>query len=365
MDSLNKVNQTNHLILRDISLSELQKKITTNETTLYISYLEGDSATYAIFIDQKGAQVKKINHDENYKQSVQNFLQTISQPIETVSQEKQFLNAAHPLYQILLPTDIASYPEIIINPSGVLNAIAFDALSKNTTRSGLMIHDHIIRYTLSPSIELMANTIAASHKNNFLYFAPVNFQHIQQQDLPNSAIEVKQLRKITKGKLLIHANAKKSAFQEMVGSYQNIHLATHSMANAEATEFPWIAFSDGKMHLPEIYNLPLQDKFVVLSACETYRGEVLAGEGVMNLVWALHYAGSKSMVATLWNTYDRASNEIMNAFYTHLKAGVSKPEALRNAKLKYIHENGFKPNQWASFIYIGEANTLEISKNKT
>jgi CHAT domain-containing protein len=364
MDSLNRSNQTQNLNLKDISLSDLQKQFIKNDATLYISFLESDSATYAIFIHQKGAQVKKINHDAVYRQAIQTFVQTIAQPIETLSAEKQFVSVANQLYEILLPADIAAYPEIIINPSGILNAVAFDALSKNTSKNGLMIYDHTIRYTLSPAIELMPNELSGNRKNNFLYVAPVHFEQIQLQDLPNSAIEVNQLSKKTGGKILFNEKATKRAFQELVKDYQNIHLATHSMANAGVSEFPWIAFSDEKMHLPEIYNLPLRDKFVVLSACETFRGEVMAGEGVMNLVWALHYAGSKSMVATLWNTYDRASNEMMNTFYAELKAGVTKPEALRNAKLKYMAQNGFKPNQWASFIYIGEPNALEISKNK-
>jgi hypothetical protein len=81
------------------------------------------------------------------------------------------------------------------------------------------------------------------------------------------------------------------------------------------------------------------------------------------LVWALHYAGSKSMVATLWNTYDSASKDIMNAFYTELKTGITKAEAMRNAKLQYIRQNGFKPDQWASFIYIGDQSMLPIQKN--
>ncbi len=104
-----------------------------------------------------------------------------------------------------------------------------------------------------------------------------------------------------------------------------------------------------------------KDKFVVLSACETFRGDVKIGEGIMNLVWALHYAGSNSMIATLWNTYDIASSEIMQSFYNELKTGISQEEALRNAKLSYMRKTGLKPDQWASFIFIGESSTVRIS----
>jgi CHAT domain-containing protein len=363
VDSLNQNNTAQNLELKDISFTALKQQFLKNDSTLYVSYLESDSVTYAIYVSQKSTIVKKIIHAESYLNTLQYFIKTIVQPIQTVQAQKEFLTAANLLYQTLLPKSISSYNELIINPSGVLNAVAFDALSKNTTSTGFLIYDKIIRYTLSPSIEMRSPSKAKKTKNQFFYVAPVYFHQIQQQDLPNSEMEVSTLRKLTGGKLLLGKEATKESFQKWVGHYQNVHLATHSMANTATAEFPWIAFYDAKMYLPEIFNLPLQDKFIVLSACETFKGELMVGEGVMNLVWALHYAGSKSMVATLWNTYDSASKDIMNAFYTELKTGITKAEAMRNAKLQYIRQNGFKPDQWASFIYIGDQSMLPIQKN--
>jgi CHAT domain-containing protein len=62
---------------------------------------------------------------------------------------------------------------------------------------------------------------------------------------------------------------------------------------------------DGALQAWEIYTqLKLKAELVVLSACETGRGQTVRGEGIIGLTRALQYAGARSIVASQWKVAD-------------------------------------------------------------
>jgi CHAT domain-containing protein len=83
-------------------------------------------------------------------------------------------------------------------------------------------------------------------------------------------------------------------------------------------------------------------------------GKEIRGEGLMSLTRAFMYAGTPSVVVSLWNVNDETGADLMIRFYRHLKMpGISKREALRLAQLETIRDNGF-PFFWAPFVLIGK-----------
>lgn len=96
-------------------------------------------------------------------------------------------------------------------------------------------------------------------------------------------------------------------------------------------------------------------KLVTLSACDTGIGEVRAGEGVFGLRRAFVLAGAESMVMSLWPVSDYTTREMITAYYTGLKNGRGRGEALRQAELSMLKRKGREhPFYWASFIESGE-----------
>ena len=101
---------------------------------------------------------------------------------------------------------------------------------------------------------------------------------------------------------------------------------------------------------------------VTLSACESGLGKHIAGEGLVGLTRAFLYAGAHTVAASLWRVADGPTAELMKAFYTNLRNGQSKDQALRNAQLALIHL-GKQPNSsidfgspahWAAFTLTGD-----------
>ena len=90
------------------------------------------------------------------------------------------------------------------------------------------------------------------------------------------------------------------------------------------------------------------------------RDRLSRGEGLIGLTRAFMYAGSPSVLVSLWSV-DESTAALMKIFYQNLKDGMSKAEALRQAKLKLIHtrENGMSfahPFLWAAFVLVGNTN---------
>lgn len=117
---------------------------------------------------------------------------------------------------------------------------------------------------------------------------------------------------------------------------------------------------DGWLTAQEIALLDLRGtQLVVLSACESGLGDVAVGEGVQGLRLAFQYAGAGTLVSSLFQVPDRETRQLMQRFYTHLKAGRSKLDALRDAQLEVIRNRrrdtgAAHPMFWGSFVLVGQ-----------
>jgi CHAT domain-containing protein len=155
-----------------------------------------------------------------------------------------------------------------------------------------------------------------------------------------------------------------------------LHVASHGLLDDHFPLNSGLALSipaasdardNGLLQAWEIYEqLRLDADLVTLSACETGFGEEIGGEGLISLSRAFLYAGAHSVLATLWSVNDESTADLMVRFYTHLKSGRSKDEALRAAQIDFIRgqrpSSGrgsgrgerARPYHWAAFSVIGD-----------
>jgi CHAT domain-containing protein/Tfp pilus assembly protein PilF len=126
--------------------------------------------------------------------------------------------------------------------------------------------------------------------------------------------------------------------------------------------------ANGLLQAWEIFEqMRIDADLVTLSACETGLGKELGGEGLVGLTRAFQYAGAHSVLASLWGVGDDSTAELMTRFYSHLKEGQTKDEALRAAQLELIRMRGplkqpargtplavSHPFHWAAFQLIGD-----------
>jgi CHAT domain-containing protein len=138
-----------------------------------------------------------------------------------------------------------------------------------------------------------------------------------------------------------------------------LHIATHGRVDAQRPRLSALALSpepsvmDGAAFgLLDILGLKLQSRLVVLSACDTSRGRLLPGEGVLGLAQAFLQAGAHSVVASHWRIEDDITATFMQRFYKHLLTeGLPAATALRRAQLdQWKNEASYN---WAAFSLYG------------
>jgi len=138
-----------------------------------------------------------------------------------------------------------------------------------------------------------------------------------------------------------------------------LHIATHARVDAQRPRLSALAFTPepgssvaSAFGLLDILGLKLHSRLVVLSACDTSRGKLLPGEGVLGPAQAFLQAGSAAVLASYWRIGDETTAAFMRRFYTHLFADhLPAAAALRQAQLETSHVSG--PHLWAAFALYG------------
>ena len=149
--------------------------------------------------------------------------------------------------------------------------------------------------------------------------------------------------------------------------FKIIHFATHSLIDSRHPELSRIVLSlvsengavrPGFLLLKDIYRMRLASNLVVLSSCQSAIGQQDVGEGPMSLSRGFLFAGSRSVLATLWTVDDEATAEFIGRFYQHLlKEELSPLKALAKTQFEFRHHpvgRFHNPYYWAGFELYGD-----------
>jgi CHAT domain-containing protein len=101
-------------------------------------------------------------------------------------------------------------------------------------------------------------------------------------------------------------------------------------------------------------------QLVVLSACDTGRGDIANGEGVYGLRRAFTLAGAEAQVLSLWQVDDYGTQSLMTQYYQALLQDQGRAAALRQVQLQMLQSGGryADPYYWAAFILTGDWRSL-------
>jgi CHAT domain-containing protein len=143
----------------------------------------------------------------------------------------------------------------------------------------------------------------------------------------------------------------------MIGDFDIIHFATHGQFIPESPMNSSLLLTpdsqdDGRLTALEILKLRVMGRVVVLSACKTALGMSSTGAEIVGLNRSFLYAGSPSVISSLWNVDDRATAQLMDHFYKYIEKGKDVANALKMVQMDMIHK-GYAPYYWAPFILTG------------
>jgi CHAT domain-containing protein len=180
----------------------------------------------------------------------------------------------------------------------------------------------------------------------------------KQLDLPYAEVEVANIKKIIpQANVYVRAEATKNKVIEMLGNYDIGHFATHGLFVEDAPMNSGLLLAagregDGRLTASEIFKLHFGGRAIVMSACKTSLGLSSTGMEIVGLNRAFLYAGSPSVVATLWNIDDKSTAVFMDNFYKNMKKNEDIADSLRKTQLEMI-SRGYEPYDWAAFTLTG------------
>jgi len=274
-----------------------------------------------------------------------------------LGEKEKFRATSQELYKLLIEPSLQHIrgKELLIVPHDVLHYLPFQAL---VSRQGkYLIQDYPVYYLSSASLMQFTKEKKRAGGERALVMGNPNLGD-EAYNLRFAEREAKEVASVyPQSAVYLRADASKPRVVSLSPNFDMLHFAVHAEFNEEDPMSSALLLApegsgDGKLKVGEIFSLDLKTNMVVLSACETGLGKLSSGDELVGLTRAFIYAGTPSVVTTLWKVNDRASYELMREFYQHLKTA-KKSEALRQAQLKTV-EQFPEPFYWAAYQLTGE-----------
>jgi CHAT domain-containing protein/tetratricopeptide (TPR) repeat protein len=344
--------ETADLISVDVaSLSEIKGLLDT-DTTL-VEYFVTEDRTLAFIITKNSFKTVTLSVTREQLKEELTLFRDLADPSLDDSHPQELQNLHDWLIKPLQPH--LNTAKIAIVPHGILHYLPFAALTDGN-------HYFSDNYALStlPSASILrflpekrksqTNSVLALGDADVPGLSPLNF----------ARKEVQTIAQLFNSQPLLGKTATETSVWSKATQSGILHLAVHGEYNTNNALFSAIRLAgdtenDGRLEVHEVYGLDLTTttNLVVLSACQTNIGKLSQGDEVVGLNRAFLYAGTPTVIASLWNVDDAATGLLMEKFYTHWQAGMSKAEALKQAQIE-VRKDYPHPYFWAAFSLTGD-----------
>jgi len=353
-----------------------------NSSSVLLEYVVTDEQTYLFAITRPAEKTEiqvytvPVKRTELAKQ-IESYRQQLA------SRDLGFRSSAAKLYDVFVKpaqAQLRGKTNIVIAPDNSLWDMPFQALVNGAGR--YMIEDASITY--APSLTVLRE-MTKRRLNQTPTHAPATLLALgnpiagsetakrdglrdgSREQLPESGEEVKALARLygaARSKVYVGAEAREDRVKSEAGAAGILHFSTHGTLNNAAPLYSYLTLAevgsndDGLLEAWELMQLDLKADLAVLSACETARGRIGAGEGVIGFSWAMFIAGVPSTVVSQWKVDSASTRDLMVNFHRSLitkQTTTTKAGALREAALKLMRNpETSHPFYWAGFVLVGD-----------
>ncbi len=327
--------QASLMAVEPLTLKEVQELL--DPGTTLIEYFVAESDIFVWVVEKERLQFQRV---EIPRDKLAGLVKTLRESIFTIGEKQKFNETSTSLFkqliQPLLP--YITGKELIIVPHDVLHYVPFHALL--SPEGKYLIEKYPIYYLSSASL-LQFTTEKRRAKGEKLLALGNPDLGDPKMNLQFAEVEAKEIQSLyPQSMVLLGKEATKEKAKAFSPQNDILHFATHAELSEEDPLSSAILLAkegkeDGRLEVREIFGMNLHANLVVLSACETGLGKLSSGDELVGLTRAFIYAGTPSVVASLWNVEDSSTAALMASFYKNLKT-MTKVEALRQAQLQLI-----------------------------
>ena len=355
-----------------LSLSQVQQSL--DPGTVLLSYQVGAGSSRLFVVRRAAASPENLKvhtlaiDGEQLRQQVTALRRLIERNAAGQNgAAPAFIAAARQLYDLLIApaaADVAAADRVLIVPDGPLHSLPFAALIRPSTKPGGGPGQYLVEWkplhtslSATVSTELRRGARRSSSPQTLVAFGDPQYPAAESEGargalasdmratrrrdnalapLPATRAEVQALARGfgRQATVYLGADATEARAKSIAGA-RYVHFATHGLLDARSPLDSALALTvpadrrpgeeNGLLQAWEIFEqVRIDADLVTLSACETALGDDVAGEGLIGLTRAFHYAGARTVLATLWQVADESTSTLMSTFYRHLRAGNPK-----------------------------------------
>ncbi|ARI84307.1 hypothetical protein BH695_5028 [Microcystis aeruginosa PCC 7806SL] len=346
-------------------LAQLQANLPANTTLLQPVLLTGIDKVALFILTRTTLKVQQVPVPKDLNERLQRYASQLESDLEIVDRA-----LSSQLYDLLIrpmAAQIAPNQTLAIIATGALQRIPFETLYDNQTQQYLL-QKYPIHYLTRLSKVQPQPTPKVNNPSVLVFANP----RPTQVELIGTEAQADFLQKTyANSQIYKHQQATLDTFLSQSPRFPILHLGTHGCFRPEGCpslgmKANTLLFANKREYeLKDAVKLGLQNtELITIGACETARE--VDGVGLAGLAYVWERAGAKTTLASLWNATDfvqysqQNSPElptaaILNQFYANLQQGMTKAEALRQAKLAHID---LHPFFWAAFILIGDGQAV-------
>ncbi|RFN58854.1 CHAT domain-containing protein [Marixanthomonas ophiurae] len=373
------------------SLKNMKQFIPDNTTVVRYVFIE--ESLYALVLTNTEKSLYRLSF-KNVQKDIAQINENSFNITEVGPKLKKMYDALWQPFEKEIGTE-----KVIIIPDGELYNVSFETLTPKriTSFKELATKSLLAKHTISYNFSFLVLKNQHSESNfseNFIAFAPefssemkttykstlkdsllLDQEYLTLLPQPFSINLVDTYSKKLNGITYVNENASKDAFINHAKNHKIIHIGTHAESNNISPELSRLIFAknvsehkkgENFLYTYQIYNCDLSSDLAILTACETGKPSYQAGEGMISLAHAFAYAGSESILTSLWKIDEQSSAEIIATFYDNLQNGLPKDQALKEAKLTYLSKaegRTLAPLYWGGLALMGNSATIELQQS--
>ncbi|MBA4322560.1 MAG: hypothetical protein C0408_07050, partial [Odoribacter sp.] len=337
---------------RPVDPARLQAEL--DKKTAVIAYWIRENELIYWLINTDTVFYKRVGIERNHLSSL---IENTRKSIQSNS-SRESTAALMQLYSILiepLENDLKGISDIVIIPNGALHFLPFQALING--KGKYLVQSFNLIYSPSASVYMICNNMEVKPGSRFMGMALSDIVVDDKVGLPGTENELRNILALFPDNISAFGSQGTETFaRKNAAGFNYIHFATHGSCNYRQPLYSYLLFpssdeDDGKLNVYEVFEMKINAKLVTLSACETGLGNLSQGDEFTGLSRAFLFAGSSSVLVSLWAVADYPTALLMTNFYRYLR-NHSVQEALTLAQRDVI-EVFPQPQYWSPFILIG------------
>jgi CHAT domain-containing protein len=330
--------QASLMSVEPLNLKEVQGLL--DPGTTLVEYFVAGPVTYVWVVEKDRVEFSRTTIA---RKDLVSKVTALRDTIYQFGEKERFNTLAQELHKLLVQPALPHIKgkELIIVPHDVLHYLPFQALIGSDGR--YLIEKYPINYLSSASLLQFTKEKSRAMGERVLALGNPDLGD-PKMSLQFAGIEAKEIKNLyPQSTIYLEKEATEEKAKTLSPTNDIIHFASHAELNEDDPLSSAVLLAksdkeDGRLEVREIFGMDLKASLVVLSACETGLGKLSSGDELVGLTRAFIYAGTPSVVASLWNVEDSSTAQLMSSFYKNLKT-MTKVEALRQAQLNLIRGN--------------------------